>query len=88
MVMLGKNCIPDKTHNSTSIEAVEWLGERFRIPLENAVASVQQLCKEFCKMVLRATLYQPWDTELFGGDFSTHLVQLPNFSSAPTNLSY
>ena len=49
--------IPDQSGSSTRIDAVERLGERFRVPLKNTGAQVEQLCEEFREMVLHATQF-------------------------------
>ena len=58
-----------------SLELIVRLGERFRVPLENAGVVIGKLTEEFLEMVLHATqLFHclPWDTRLCGGGFSMH----------------
>ena len=49
--------VDEETIPGSSSQAVERLGERFKIPLENAVVELDCLAEEFHKMVLYATQF-------------------------------
>jgi hypothetical protein len=58
--IVDEETIPDQSSNG--IEAVQRLGERFRVPLENAGVQVEQLREEIREMLVHATQFYSLST--------------------------